>query len=111
MADGRQFERSRSHQLVKVTHPHGTELTNIQDFSVSGVRFCVNSQLARDAHVALLLNMYMPEATRVISAEARVVWTTRVNHRGPYMAGAEFTKIAPEDRAYLQDLIDEGAVA
>ena len=106
MAEARLFNRCRSHQLVKVTDEHGTELTNIRDFSVSGVSFFTGHQLTQDTLVTLLLNMYLPKATRLIAADAEVVWTGRVGRRGPYMAGAKFTRIAAADRAYLQQLFD-----
>lgn len=106
MAEARQFNRFRSHQLVNVADEHGTEITNIRDFSVRGVCFFISHQVIRDAPVTLLLNMYMPNATRLIAADAKVAWTGRVGRRGPYMIGAEFTRIAAEDRAYLRQLID-----
>ncbi|MEE9128241.1 MAG: PilZ domain-containing protein [Planctomycetota bacterium] len=106
MAEARLFNRFRSHQLVKVTDEHGTELTNIRDFSANGVSFFIGQQLTRHTPITLLLNMHMPKAPRQIAVDARVAWTGRVGRRGPYMAGAEFTRIAAADRAYLQQLID-----
>ena len=106
MAEARLFNRFRSHQLVKVTDENGTELTNIRDFSVSGVSFFTGHQLTQDTLVTLLLNVHMPKAHRLIAVDAKVAWTDRVGRRGPYKAGAEFTRIAADDRACLQQLID-----
>ena len=61
MTEARLFNRFRSHQLVKVTDEHGTELTNICDFSVSGVSFTLGHQVKRDTPLTLLLNGYMPK--------------------------------------------------
>ena len=106
MEEARQFHRFRSHQLVKVTDEHGTEIANIRDFSVSGVAFFISHELTRDAPVTLLLNMCLPTATRPIAADAKVVWTARAGRGGRFMAGVEFTRIATKDRAYLQQVID-----
>ena len=106
MTEARLFNRFRSHQLVKVTDEHGTELTNICDFSVSGVSFTLGHQVKRDTPLTLLLNGYMPNATRQIAVDTKVAWARPAGRRGLYRAGAEFTRIAPTDRAYLQQLID-----
>ena len=70
----RLFNRFRSHLLVKVTDEHGTELTNICDFSVSGVSFTLGHQVTPDTSLTLLLNGYMPNATRQIAVDAKVAW-------------------------------------
>ena len=103
----RLFQRLPARHLVQVGGQQGrvAELTNLRDFSETGVAFFFNGELHEQESIQLSLNMNVRNAVRVIPASARVVRIRRTPRRGPYLVAAEFTQIDAEDRAYIHKLV------
>lgn len=104
----RLFQRLPARHLVQVSGQNGTcvaELTNLRDFSETGVAFFFNGELHEQESIKLSLNMNIRNAVRVIPASARVVRIRRTPRRGPYLVAAAFTQIDDEDRAYIHKLV------
>ena len=81
------------------------ELTNLRDLSEHGVAFYTNTRLERESIITLELNVPVGVSGRVIPASARVARITRVT-KGRYLAGAEFTEMATQDRVVLRRIVD-----
>ena len=103
----RLFQRLPAHHLVQVSGQQGrvAELTNLRDFSETGIAFFFNSKLHERESIQLSLNMNVRNAVRVIPASARVVRIRRTPKRGPYVVAAEFIQISDGDRAYIHELV------
>ena len=86
----RLFQRLPAHHLVQVSGQQGrvAELTNLRDFSETGIAFFFNSKLHERESIQLSLNMNVRNAVRVIPASARVVRIRRTPKRGPYVVAA-----------------------
>ena len=84
--DHRLFQRLPAYHLIQVSGQQGTrgaELTNLRDFSETGVAFFFNGELREQESIQLSLNMNVRNAVRVIPASARVVRIRRTPRRGP----------------------------
>ena len=108
--DTRQYQRVRSYHLLKVTSEglsRAEEVTNVSDLSAGGVRFSTSNRWHRQDRIAVALNVNAAAGNRVISATARVTWIARVEAKGYYVVGAEFTDLGDEDRAFLDAEVAE----